>query len=147
MRYLGFQVYLLKWFANGKPLQVNGYLPAFKKLASKNAKTLSAIAALNIPMIGIDPSITLTYRNEYVEALGPCSFKVLLIQEWLAEQNLTTLKSSPTKPLTLLLHCTEQTYNTQLSTLWLQVFSKLGIPVNIPAVGCCGMAGTFFFPI
>ncbi|OGT29866.1 MAG: hypothetical protein A3E87_08980 [Gammaproteobacteria bacterium RIFCSPHIGHO2_12_FULL_35_23] len=143
LRHLGFQVYLLKWFANGKPLQVNGYLPAFKKLASKNAKTLSAIAALNIPMIGIDPSITLTYRNEYVEALGPCSFKVLLIQEWLAEQNLTTLKSSPTKPLTLLLHCTEQTYNTQLSTLWLQVFSKLGIPVNIPAVGCCGMAGTF----
>ena len=138
---LGFKVYLLKWFPNGKPLHVKGYLQKFGKFAQHNITILSKIQAVGVPMVGIDPSITLTYRDEYAE-YG--DIEVHLIQEWLAQQDLSPVQiNSPNQTVTLLMHCTEKTHHVNTTRSWQTVFSCLGLKLNIAQTGCCGMAGTY----
>lgn len=64
---------------------MKGFLRAFARTAASGAQFLNKMAALGIPMVGVDPSLVLCYRDEYVKALGPArgDFQVLLPQEWL----------------------------------------------------------------
>ena len=83
---LGFTPWLAPLQPNGKPLHVHGFLGAFGRIAERNAAMLRALAAENVPLVGLDPSMTLTYRSEY-KALGADRVpKVQLLQEWLAGQ-------------------------------------------------------------
>ena len=80
----------MPWLApfrpNGKPLHVHGFLGRFERVAARNAAMLRALAAESVPLVGLDPSMTLTYRSEY-KALGADSVpKVQLVQEWLAQR-------------------------------------------------------------
>src|SRR5699024_2391201 len=64
---LGFRPWLAPFRPNGKPLHVYGFLGAFGRLARKNATLLHAIADNGVPLVGLDPAMTLTYRCEYRE--------------------------------------------------------------------------------
>ena len=87
LRALGFVPLLVPFTPNGKPLQVHGFLNAFGRVARNNAASLRKIESQHVPLVGIDPSMTLTYRFEYANALGEDAIpKVRLLQEWLAEQ-------------------------------------------------------------
>ena len=81
---LGFQVWLAPLRPNGKPLHVQGFLPAFERAAIRNARGLQTLAGFGIPLVGLDPAMTLVYRQEYlkVEGIGEAP-KVMLPQEWL----------------------------------------------------------------
>ena len=81
---LGYQVWLAPINANGKPLHVQGFINAFEKAAKRNAQQLHALSQFDIPLVGIDPAMTLTYRQEYtkVPGIGPVP-TVALPQEWL----------------------------------------------------------------
>lgn len=140
---LGFKPYLLENLTNGKPLHAKGFMKAFNKCANKTLATLNAIDALGIPMVGIDPSITITYRHEYRGADNYKNAKVLLIQEWLSKQELAKFDLANTLSPTLLMHCSEQTINATAKQAWLTVFEKMGIQLSIAQVGCCGMAGSY----
>jgi hypothetical protein len=64
-------------------------------------------------MVGIDPAMTLIYRQEYVKTLGIEQVpNVLMLQEWLATR-INTLVPNPLKltapSFKLLSHCTEKT--------------------------------------
>ena len=86
LKLLGFNPMLAPYLPNGKPLHVHGFLHKFKKVARKNSGMLRKLAKTEIPFIGIDPAMTLTYRAEYLKALGPeLAPNVHLIQEWLVE--------------------------------------------------------------
>jgi FAD/FMN-containing dehydrogenase/Fe-S oxidoreductase len=142
---LGFSLYIAPFKANGKPLHVHGFLTAFNNSATKNSRMLNEFARFNIPLVGIDPSMTLTYRQEYKTA-GIDAPQVQLIQEWLVEQSdvLQSLaKTLPAKRFNLLAHCTEKTSVATTHRLWQQIFSDLGQELAVEAVGCCGMAGTY----
>ncbi|WP_425536926.1 hypothetical protein [Francisella-like endosymbiont] len=81
---LGFRVYFAPFKVNGKPAHVKGFLKYFKKQALKATKLYNQIAATKIEMIGVDPAMTLIYRDEYQKICGAqVRFKVKLIQEWL----------------------------------------------------------------
>ncbi|MBM7045590.1 FAD-binding and (Fe-S)-binding domain-containing protein [Rhizobium lusitanum] len=140
---LGFNPLLSVYQPNGKPLHVHGFLKRFEATARSQAGQLNLCAAMGIPLIGIDPSMTLTFRSEYVETLGAKAVpKVQLLQEWLATRALggfATIK----KRYVLLPHCTERA--TAQSSLhdWTAIFSKFGLRLDIVASGCCGMAGTY----
>ena len=57
----------------------------FERLAAANARMLRELAATGVDLVGLDPSMTLTYRAEYRGALaGEAVPTVLLVQEWLA---------------------------------------------------------------
>ena len=142
---LGFYVMLAPFMPNGKPLHVHGFMAAFEKAAKKNAQMLNAIAATQVPMIGVDPSMTLTYRQEYKQAVNELP-PVQLIQEWLVNQtdqfaDLST--KLPAKEFQLLAHCTEKTSAAGSLKQWQQIYAALGQKLAIQSVGCCGMSGTY----
>ncbi len=141
---LGFVAWLAPFKPNGKPLHVNGRLAAFHKLASNNAKMLNELSALGVSLVGIDPSMTLTYRSEYRSTLGSAAPKVLLPQEWLRSALGGRACSRGTSTEFFLLpHCTERTNAIAAVNDWMTVFASLGAKLNVLPSGCCGMAGTY----
>ena len=84
---LGYRAFLAPYAPNGKALHVHGFLGKFQRMAASNAAGLRALAASGVELVGIDPSVTLTFRSEYREALGQQQVpEVLLLQEWLAKR-------------------------------------------------------------
>lgn len=145
---LGFQAYLAPYQPNGKPLHVHGFLKAFKKAANKNLNMLKSLSFYGLPFIGIDPSMTLTYRSEYAKTFGDSRQvpNIQLMQEWLATQTayLNTLPLSLTgDAYHLMTHCTEKTNAATSSKDWQAVYTALGLELIVENVGCCGMAGTY----
>ncbi len=143
---MGFKPWLAVSQNNGKALHVHGYLGRFEKAAAKSRDYLDCISRMGIPLVGIDPSMTLTYRSEYA-ALPSAKLQasVLLPQEWLAA-NLDRLpppQALSQERFTLLAHCTEKTNAPAALKQWSMLFGKLGIELDMADVGCCGMAGTF----
>lgn len=147
LRKLGYQPMLAPYLPNGKPLHVHGFLSKFKRVAQKTSRALNQIAASGIPLVGLDPSMTLCYRGEYKKHLGETDEAppVQLIQEWLAGEADTLRKHAieDKRQYTLALHCTEKTNATASAKQWQQVFQSLGQELKIAELGCCGMAGTF----
>ena len=144
---LNMRVFVMPYSANGKPLQVQGFLGAFERTAAKQAERLRTLARFDIPLVGIDPAMTLTYRQEYVKALGNEAVpEVLMLQEWLATR-INTLESSRLKltdpGFKLLSHCTEKTNAPGSPKAWQQVFAAFGLELELMATGCCGMSGTY----
>jgi Fe-S oxidoreductase len=95
-------------------------------------------------MVGIEPAVVLTYRDEYPKQLeGDAGFRVSLLQEWLADQDLVTKIGSGKTSFRLLSHCTEQALVSKAPALWAKVFGALGVPLEIVKTGCCGMCGVY----
>ena len=90
--------------------------------------------------------MTLAYRSEYTKVVANAP-NVLLVQEWLAAQQLfnsqPTKTSAHAKTYHLLAHCTEKTNAAPAIKNWQTIFEQLGHKLEIINVGCCGMAGTF----
>ncbi|TXN66600.1 hypothetical protein FV228_14770, partial [Methylobacterium sp. WL18] len=141
---LGFKPWLAPFLPNGKPLHVHGFLRAFARHAGHNARMLHALAATGIDLVGLDPSMTLTYRAEYVVALGAEGAPpVRLVQEWLAMRLVARPTPGPAREFLLLPHCTERTNAAAALRDWQVVFARLGHRLTILPAGCCGMAGTY----
>ena len=141
---LGFLPWLAPYAPNGKPLHVHGFLGPFTRIAAQNAQHLNALAASGIALVGIDPSMTLTYRSEYAQALGSQNApRVQLLQEWLASRLGDIVDRARAGRFGLLLHCTERTNAASAAKDWQAVFSHLGLGLDILPAGCCGMAGTY----
>ncbi|HWV16843.1 MAG TPA: FAD-binding and (Fe-S)-binding domain-containing protein [Cellvibrio sp.] len=146
LRALGFTPLVAPFKPNGKPLQVHGFLKAFAKAADANATQLNGLASSGIPLIGMDPAMTLAYRGEYKKLLGEQAPKVMLVQEWLVKQKeLLAQQANKFRPgdYSLLAHCTEKTNAVSSSKEWQTVFAQLGQNLKVIETGCCGMSGTY----
>jgi FAD/FMN-containing dehydrogenase/Fe-S oxidoreductase len=153
---LDIKVFVAPYSPNGKPLHVQGFLGAFERTAAKQAKRLRALAEFDVPLVGIDPAMTLTYRQEYVKALGPDAVpEVLMLQEWLVTQSPNLARQLVPAGLDLagagiddpgyrlLSHCTETTNAPGSPKAWQQVFAAFGLELELVSTGCCGMSGTY----
>lgn len=147
LKHIGIQAFLAPYNPNGKPLHVHGFMKAFGKAAIKNSDQLRELQNTGVELIGIDPSMTLTYRQEYDTVIPSKDLpQVQLIQEWLV-QNLDRLEMS--KPaeqkqtFKLLSHCTEKTSAASSPKQWQKIFSAFGQELELVATGCCGMSGTY----
>jgi len=145
LKKMGFSVYISPFFASGKPLHVKGFLKTFLKVATKNTLHLRDLAKLDIPLVGIDPSITLVYRDEYTKIFLEKIPNVMLLQEWLVNvmHHINPSISKVDKQYYLLSHCTEKTMCVEAEKQWSSVFGKLGLNLMPLAAGCCGMAGSY----
>jgi Fe-S oxidoreductase len=144
LRALGFEPHVLPYFENGKALHIKGFLHAFGKVVARNAALLRDVAALGFPLVGVEPAVVLTYRDEYPKELGAdAGFHVWVLQEWLAEQSLAAKAASAPSGFRLLSHCTEQALVTKAPALWAKVFARLGVPLELVKSGCCGMCGVY----
>ena len=145
---LGFYVLMAPFKPNGKPLHVHGFMKAFEKAAESNGAMLKALDETGVPLIGVDPSMTLTYRQEYGYVIPEKELpNVQLIQEWLVTHTdrLKTYNSPhlPSAEFKLLAHCTEKTSVAPSIRLWQEIYEAMGQKLSIQAVGCCGMSGTY----
>lgn len=148
---LGYEVQLF-YAESGRTHISKGFLKQAQKLALKNIPLLKKYADEKIPVIGLEPSAILTFRDEYrrlstQDSLGDLEKNCFLIEEFMAQQievgeitpNLFT--SNPQK-VKIHNHCHQKALSNQKVT-----FDMLNLPenyeVSIIASGCCGMAGSF----
>lgn len=146
LKSLGFTPLLAPFKPNGKPLHVHGFLKAFEKTANNTAEFLNTLSNTGIPLVGVDPSMTLAFRSEYEKVLGDNAPKVELLQEWLAKHTdylAEQREHFESGDFKLLAHCTEKTNAAASLKDWGSIFTSLGQELSMVDVGCCGMAGTY----
>lgn len=148
---LGLIPILLPFKPNGKAQHVKGFLARFARTAKSAAQFLNQLSQLNIPMIGMDASLVLCYRDEYKQILADKrgDFEVLLAHEWLSDY----IKHCADLPISanankninykLFAHCTEKTALANSESQWLDIFKSFGLVLEKVPLGCCGMAGTY----
>jgi Fe-S oxidoreductase len=143
LSHLGFQVYLSPTLKSGKPLHGLGFLEEFEALAQQTSDYLQALQQFGIPLIGIEPSLVLTYRDEYAR-LGQDSIpRVQLIQEFLVTHCDRIPHHPAPHPYSLFGHCSEKALALASQRQWQQVFEAAGLVLNSMELGCCGMAGIY----
>ncbi len=150
---LGYQVEIIKHEESGRSAISKGFLNQAKALANANIEAFKDLVSESKPLIGIEPSAILTFRDEYVRlANDKAAAKTLAehcftIEEFIAKEyeNGHIRKNAFTKqPLAVKIHghCHQKALSNMQAT-----FTMLNIPENYsPALmttGCCGMAGSF----
>jgi len=149
---LGYEVELFLT-ESGRTFISKGFLIQAKKLAIANIDKLKTYSDRNIPVVGLEPSAILTFRDEYKrlttnrELADSVAGNAFLIEEFLANEiangainsNAFTRES---KTIKIHNHCHQKSLSNQKVT-----FDMLNLPVNykvsIINSGCCGMAGSF----
>jgi Fe-S oxidoreductase len=144
---LGKKPVMLPFKPNGKATHIKGFLAQFAKSAQNTADFLAEVAALDIPLVGVDPALVLCYRDEYTEILAESrgDFDVLTVHEWLTPMLKDIEPSSVVDEADwyLFAHCTEKTKMPNAEKEWGSIFQHFGGRLTTVPVGCCGMAGTF----
>ncbi len=130
-----------------------GFLEEAKDHANKNISFFKEHISADTPLIGIEPSAILTFKDEYLKlaedktSAENIAKHTFLIEEFLQQEIvLGNIKpeqfTSEAKEIKFHGHCHQKALGNQLSS-----FSVLNLPKNykvtiIPS-GCCGMAGSF----
>ena len=144
---LGKKPMLLPFKPNGKAQHVKGFLHEFKVTAKNAAEFLNKLSDINAPLVGLDASLVMCYRDEYNTILesNRGDFHVQLAHEWLQTQSFKSLsaKKNQDTEFTLLSHCTETTALPKAASVWKTIFTDIGLTLNTTNTGCCGMAGTY----
>jgi len=149
---LGYDVELF-YAESGRTFLSKGFLKQAQKLAIKNIKELKKFAEAGLPILGLEPSAILSFRDEYkrmtsdkttAQIIADHSF---LIEEFLAKEIADgSLNSADfteeARDIKIHNHCHQKALSNQKVT-----FDVLNLPANykvtIIASGCCGMAGSF----
>jgi FAD/FMN-containing dehydrogenase/Fe-S oxidoreductase len=152
---LGYEVVIVDHEISARTLISKGLLRTAGKIVRKNIKIFSRIIDENLPLVGIEPSAILGFRDEYPDLSGPSlsseAHKIArnsyLIDEFLVKESREGRISSEDftdcdKELAVHTHCQQKAIVTSASLI-----EALSIPKNfrvkeIPS-GCCGMAGSF----
>ncbi len=142
---LGYAPRVLRLRPAGKAALNLGDLVRFHAMAAALIADLQPLADRGIPLIGLDPTLVMLLRQDYPkQGLKPP--QVLLAQEFLT-QEIAAGKGFPvaSRPgsMRLMSHCTETTGVPEAARMWAKVFAVLGLALETPATGCCGMAGMF----
>lgn len=152
---LGYEVVIPKHLVSGRTFLSKGLIRTAKKIAIQNVLFLKDIISNETPLIGIEPSAILSFRDEYPDLVGKelkskakeLAKNSLLFDEFFIreiEKGKINKESFTTesKKIKLHGHCQQKSIASTLPTK-----KMLGFPENysieeIPS-GCCGMAGSF----
>lgn len=155
LKSLGYEVIVVDHEESGRSALSKALLPKAKKHANANIRIFKDLVSGNQPLVGIEPSAILGFRDEYprlvdqelVEAAKKVKFHTLLIDEFIGREiaagNITSASfTKESKKIKLHGHCHQKALS---SLSWTQ--KLLTLPENymletIPS-GCCGMAGSF----
>ncbi|WP_417362806.1 FAD-binding and (Fe-S)-binding domain-containing protein [Galbibacter sp.] len=144
---------ILYYGESGRSFISKGFLAQAQKYANQNTKALIGYLDEQIPIVGIEPSAILSFRDEYVRMvddqvtaakLAKGSF---IIEEFLASEIKKGLITSDQftqekRTIKYHVHCHQKSQSdTKVS------FDILNLPTNYKVTlinsGCCGMAGSF----
>jgi Fe-S oxidoreductase len=147
----GFEVILAKRKCCGRPFISKGLLARARENASANARLLAPYADRGIPIVGLEPSCVLTFRDEYPDLVDDPRAERLAKSVFLIEEFLLGLHErgelrlpfrAGSGPILLHGHCHQKALVG--STPSLQILRMLPeAAVEEVDSGCCGMAGSF----
>lgn len=143
-RKMGYTPYVIKPMASGKALVVEGDLKRFKRKINKLAKLINPVIIKGIPVVALENTVTLMFRDEAKKFADGFQGDILTIAEFINQNidKLDQVNSLESKYL-LLPHCTEQAIKPNEAIMWNNIFTKFGSSITIKNAGCCGMAGTY----
>lgn len=151
---LAYKIEIAPIFDSGRAFLSKGMLEEAKVLANKNVKILMPLISAETPLIGIEPSAILSFRDEYIKLIDNKAYKdscvakhSYTIDEFLAFE---TQKGNISRELftenhvqiKLHGHCHQKALSEQKYTQQMLSLPK-NYHVEILPTGCCGMAGSF----
>jgi FAD/FMN-containing dehydrogenase/Fe-S oxidoreductase len=152
---LNYKVVIAGHGVSARTFLSKGLVRTAKKTIRKNIQALYGIISDELPLIGIEPSAILGFRDEYPELAGDdlkesavrIACNSFMVDEFIAREyraGRIDSKLFVDEKITVLLHghCQQKAIASTAGTI-----EMLSIPVNysvkeIPS-GCCGMAGSF----
>ena len=154
---LGYEVVIPKHEESGRTWLSKGLLRDAQKIINRNIEALSSLISASTPLIGIEPSAILTFRDEYPDlasdanlaAAQNLSKHVFLIDEFIAAEitkgNITKDQFTQEKKLIKLHgHCQQKAISSMAASVTMLSLPDQYTVETIPS-GCCGMAGSFGF--
>jgi len=152
---LGYEVVIVDHEESGRAAFSKGVLQLAKKYANKNVELFSDLANEKSPLIGIEPSAILSFRDEYPkivddrlkERADSLSEHCFTIEEFLYSEveNENILQSSFNTVVEKVLlhgHCHQKALTDIKKVAWVLSLPK-NYTVEVIPSGCCGMAGSF----
>lgn len=152
---LGYEVIISEHDVSGRAYLSKGMLDEAKEIANRNVAMLSNIVSEEIPLVGIEPSAILTFRDEYPELVdnalaekaSELAKNVLLFDEFIAREmdakRITREQFTASKKLIKLHgHCQQKAVGSLVPTKKMLSLPE-GYTVQLIPSGCCGMAGSF----
>ncbi|PIE86322.1 MAG: FAD-binding oxidoreductase [Bacteroidia bacterium] len=152
---LRYKVKLVKHKQSARTYLSKGFLKQAKKIAEANVLLLKKHISPDCPLLGIEPSAILSFRDEYpglvadelktdAQYLAKHSF---MLDEFLAKEMekgeiAKTLFTSEKKRIKLHGHCQQKSIASTTATKKILSFPTNYQVEEIPS-GCCGMAGAF----
>ncbi|TDS12407.1 FAD-binding and (Fe-S)-binding domain-containing protein [Sphingobacterium paludis] len=152
---LGYEVIVPKHVESGRTYLSKGFVKKAKQIANSNVDLLHGLVSTERPLLGIEPSAIMTFRDEYVDLVDASKREqaqqlaenALMIDEFLIreieaghirQEQFTTAK----KHIKLHGHCYQKAFHLVGYTERLLSFPQYYQVEVIPS-GCCGMAGSF----
>jgi FAD/FMN-containing dehydrogenase/Fe-S oxidoreductase len=152
---LGYEVIIPQHLESSRTWLSKGLVRKAKEIINKNIELLSPVVTEATPMIGIEPSAILTFRDEYIDLATDenhakakaLSKNVFYIDEFIAREFAAgkidaALFSTATKKIKLHGHCQQKALSALSDTAAILSMPKNYTVETIPS-GCCGMAGSF----
>jgi len=152
---LGYEVLIPEHTESGRTYLSKGLVKEAKKIAIQNVEMLKDLISDDTPLIGIEPSAILTFRDEYLDlvtadlqieaqklAKNALQFDEFIAREIDAKRVNSSQFTVDNKKIKLHGHCHQKALASLTPTK-----KMLSLPQNynvqlIPS-GCCGMAGSF----
>lgn len=134
----------------GRPLISGGQVRKARTQAARVCRALADVAARDIPIVGLEPSCTLTLRDEFTD-LAPdrelarhIADLTFTLEEFLDRfdwADLDRQSLAEAGPVWVHGHCHQKALVGNEPTR--SILAKFGFETNIIPSGCCGMAGEF----
>lgn len=152
---LGYSIKFLPHQESGRSFLSKGMLEEARELARKNVNIYKDVITADTPLVGVEPSAILTFRDEYPDLLRGeekenarrVATHTFMIEEFLAKEldagniNLNLFKAGKSL-IKLHGHCQQKALSSLVPAK--KILTRLGDnTVHIIPSGCCGMAGSF----
>jgi len=152
---LGIRVLIVKHPVSARTYISKGLLRKAKQIARQNISVLAPLVSQEVPLVGIEPSAILGFRDEFPELVGEdlasqasaLSEHCYTIEEYLSkafeEKRFdNSLFTKDSKQLKLHGHCQQKSIASTAPSMNILAIPENFSVVEIPS-GCCGMAGSF----
>lgn len=152
---LGYDVVIPEHIESGRAHLSKGLLRDAKKIANKNISLLYPLISADSPLLGIEPSAILSFRDEYIDLADDQNFEkskslakhVFMIDEFIAteiEKGKINKEFFTTEKRNIILHghCQQKALSSVEPSMKLLSLPENYTVTTIPS-GCCGMAGSF----
>ncbi|HVX49059.1 MAG TPA: FAD-linked oxidase C-terminal domain-containing protein, partial [Chitinophagaceae bacterium] len=152
---LGYEVEIPQHEESGRAWLSKGLLREAKKIAQKNVAMLAGLVTAETPLIGIEPSAILTFRDEYIDladdkdlpAAKALAANTFLIDDFIAREidngNITREQFTKEKRIIKLHgHCQQKALTSVAGSVKMMELPE-NYKVEVIPSGCCGMAGSF----